>query len=101
MPNTDTTVRVYLDPYSGAEFTRYPDGEYVVDIDFENMYFNNGNKKFTYFNLQGRFPTAEEYMIENSNMFYLDPKTEYVYEKEAYHKGSERLQKPVNAKWSN
>ena len=101
MPNTDTTVRVYLDPYSGAEFTRYPDGEYVMDIDFENMYFNNGNKKFTYFNLQGRFPTAEEYMIENSNMFYLDPKTEYVYEKEAYHKGSERLQKPVNAKWSN
>ncbi|MDW7667324.1 MAG: S-layer homology domain-containing protein [Bacillota bacterium] len=100
MPNTDTTVRVYLNPYSGAEFTRYPDGEYIMDIDFENMYFNNGSKKFTYFNLQGRFPTAEEYLLQGNTIIYLDPKTDYVYEKEAYHKGNDRLQKPVNTKWS-
>lgn len=94
-----TTIRVYLEPFRQGTFTRYPGAHYVTTVDFENMYFNNGNKLFTYFNVNGIFPTAEEFLLNNSNIFYLDPETNYVFYNETYVKTSERIQKPVSIDW--
>jgi len=99
-PYEKRTVRVYLNPYEGKQFSYYPEGEPVYRIDFENMYFNNGNKKFTYFNLSGRFPTAEEYMRMESSMIYLDPTVQYAFTKEAYHNANQKLQMPVSVNWT-
>jgi hypothetical protein len=63
------------------------------------MYFGNGNKKFTHFNLIGRFQTAEEYMKRDGVLFYLDPTIKYVFTNEHNHKGYEKIQMPVSASW--
>ncbi len=94
-----TTVRVYLEPFRQGSFTRYPGAQNVTSVDFENMYFSNGNKLFTFFNIRGIFPTAEKYLMENSNMLYLDPDTDYVFLNESNAKISERVQKPVSVDW--
>ncbi|NDL67269.1 S-layer homology domain-containing protein [Anaerotalea alkaliphila] len=91
-------LTVHLNPYDGGRMRLYPEGENIRSLDFENMYFHNGNKKFTHFSLVGRFPTAREYLLQQG-MFYLDPKTDYAFEKQAYQKAGQKLQKPVNAAW--
>jgi hypothetical protein len=99
-PNEKTTVRVYLNPYDGNKFSNYPEGENVYSVDFENIYFHNGNKKFTYFQLTGRFPTAEEYLKEGGTVFYLDPTIQYVFTKEAYQQANEKIQRSVSSSWT-
>jgi len=95
-----TKMRVYLEPFKEGGFTRYPGAEGVSYVDFENMYFNNGNKNLTYFNIRGVFPTAEELYLKGEGIFYLDPETQYVYFNESKApKTSERLQKPVSVDW--
>jgi hypothetical protein len=98
-PYEKRTVRVYLNPYEGSKLSNYPQGEYFSRLDFDNMYFGNGNKKYTHFNLIGRFPTAEEYMRRDGTMIYLDPTIKYVFTRESYHKGYEKIQMPVSASW--
>ena len=95
-----TTVTVYLNPYSAAKLSRYPQGENLLAIDFENIYFNNGNKKFTYFCVTGRFPTAEEYLLSGSQVFYLDPSLNYAFANEGSSVLYDKHQKPVSTKWS-
>ena len=99
-PYSTRMVRVYLNPFDGPRFSRYPEGEHVLAIDFENMYFNNGAKKFTFFTLAGRFPTAEEYLAETGTMVYLDPETDYVFTSEHMSDTYDRVQRPVSASWS-
>lgn len=94
------TVRIYLNPYESSTFTRYPTGENVLSIDFENIYFNNGNKKFTYFTLAGRFPSAEDYLREKSSMVYIDPDKHYVFDSENSTGTYVRLQKSINMPWT-
>ncbi len=101
MDGESTKMLVYLEPFKMGGFTRYPGAEGVSYVDFENMYFNNGNKKLTYFNLRGIFPKAEEFYLDADNVFYLDPETEYVYYNESKApKTSERVQKPVSVDWN-
>jgi len=100
-PNTSRNVRVYLEPYQSSTFTRYPEGENVLATDWDNMYFNNGNRSFTFFMLSGRFPSAREYLIESGNATYLDPETEYVFTDEHKTGTYERMQKSVSSKWSD
>ena len=52
-----------------------------------------------FFNIRGIFPTAEKYLMENSNMLYLDPDTDYVFLNESNAKISERVQKLVSVDW--
>lgn len=99
-PGDKRTARIYLTPFDGARFTRYLEGDHVLPIDFENIYFNNGNKKFTFFNLAGRFPTAEEYLLKGGSMIFLDPKTDYVFTDEHKTQNTDRVQKSVNTSWS-
>ncbi|MDP3386961.1 MAG: S-layer homology domain-containing protein [Eubacteriales bacterium] len=99
-PYEKRTVRVYLNPYDGKQLSNYPMGENFSRLDFENMYFGNGNKKFTHFNLISRFPTAEEYMKRDGVLFYLDPTIKYVFTNEHNHKGYEKIQMPVSASWT-
>lgn len=100
-PGESSSVRVYLEPFpKNSTFTRYPEGEGVRTIDFENMYFYNGNKKFTHFALSGQFPSAEEYLMEQGNMIYLDPKTDYFFTDEHKSNAYDKVQKPVNSVWS-
>ncbi len=99
-PGTSRTVRIYLEPYSSVTMSRYPEGDALLSIDWENIYFNNGNRDFTYFSLWGQFPTARDYLTENSNAVYLDPETEYVFTDEHKTGSSEKVQKPVSAGWS-
>lgn len=99
LPGETTTMTVYLDPYSGSKLSRYPQGENLLPIDFENMYILNGNKKFTHFTLIGRFPSAEDYLLSNKYLLYLDPEVDYIYSNEGYEHLNEKLQKPVNGKW--
>jgi len=94
-------VRVYLEPYGEAAFTRYPEGESILSIDWDNMYFNNGNKDFTFFTLAGRFPSARDYLTESGSATYLDPETEYVFTDEHHASTYERMQKSVSSSWSN
>jgi hypothetical protein len=95
-----TTLIVHLNPYGASKLSRYPQGQNLLPIDFENMYFHNGNKKFTYFSVIGRFPTAEEYLLADSQIFYLDPNLNYAFVNEGSSTLYEKHQKPVNAKWS-
>lgn len=99
-PYEKRTVRVYLNPYEGKKLSNYPQGENFGRLDFDNMYFGNGNKKFTFFHLTGRFPTAEEYMRQGGTIIYLDPTIKYVFTKESYHQANEKIQMPVSASWS-
>lgn len=101
LPGETTEVRVYLNPFDSPKFTRYPEGHNLHPVDFENMYFHNGNKKFTYFQLIGRFPSAREYLLQDSQRFYLDPKTDYVFTDQHKAKFHEKIQKPVSAGWVN
>ena len=95
-----TSMRVYLELFKEGRFTRYPGAEGVSYVDFENMYFNNGNKKLTYFNVRGIFPSAEELYLKADGIFYLDPETQYVYFNESKApKTYERLQKPISVDW--
>jgi hypothetical protein len=98
--NDSTVIRVYLEPFSGSTFTRYPGAQNVISLDFEHMYFHNGNKKFTYFNMYGLFPTADEYLLDDETIIYLDPKVQNVYYNQSYHIQSDRLQKPVSTNWT-
>lgn len=96
------TVRVYMEPFvNKSSFTRYPGGEYVSKLDFENMYYYNGNREFTHFTIYGHYPTAREYMI-NQGMLLTDPEVEYVYAG-GYPGGGtyKKVQKPVNSTWSD
>ncbi len=99
-----SVVRVYLDPFPTfphhLSFTRYPEGEYVRKIDFENMYFNNGGKEFTHFTISGQFPTSKEYLIDQG-ILYLDSETEYIFTTNYSQSAYEKVQKPVNSSWSN
>jgi len=99
-PGESRKVRIYLTPFpKNSSFTRYTEGEGVRTIDFQNMYFYNGGKKFTHFMICGQFPTPREYML-GQDMIYLDPKTEYVYTTNYSKSAYEKFQKPVNASWS-
>ena len=93
-------VRVYLEPFNEGCFTRYPGGSYVLPIDFENIYFRNGGKKFTHFTLSSSFPSAEEYLQRDGTMFYLDPKTDYYFTDEHKTSAYDEVQKPVNSTWT-
>lgn len=100
-PGESRSVRIYLEPFpKNSSFTRYPEGEGVRAIDFENMYFYNGDKKFTLFTLSGQFPSAEEYLMEQGDMIYLDPKTEYFFTDEHKTNAYDKIQQPVNSVWS-
>lgn len=99
-PYEKKIVRVYLNPYDGKQMPNYPEGEAFIKTDFENMYFGNGNKKFTHFNLIGRFPTAEEYMKRDGVLFYLDPTIKYVFTNEHNHKGYEKVQMSISNSWT-
>ncbi len=97
--NDETTIRVYLEPFKNGTFTRYPGAEGADSLDFENIYFNNGNKKYTYFSLSGRFPTAREFYLSSENIFYADPDTKYYYYNESSAKLGEKIQRPVSVDW--
>lgn len=99
-PYETRVIRVYLTPQMGGQYMRYPNGELLDDMDFENIYFNNGNKDFTHFNLSARFPTAEKYLINEGKMFYPDPRTDYYFTDEHKSVGGETEQKPVSMAWS-
>lgn len=100
-PGTKRTVRVYLDPYESLRFSRYPEGEAVFTTDWDNIYFNNGNRDYTYFMLSGRFPSARDYLAGSEGIINLDPETEYFFADEHKTSSYERMQKSVNTKWSD
>ena len=105
-PGEKRTIRVYLAPihfdipnesyYAGSTMPNYPYGEVFNETDFANMYFNNGNKNYTSFSINGHFPTAREY-VSTHGMTITDPKTDYQYEH--YSNYDEDLQRPVSVDW--
>ena len=98
LPGETRDVRVYLKPiYETAAMPNYPYGERLDYNDFANMYFYNGNKKFTKFELKGQFPSAEEYLREKEMI--LDLKTDYYFANENYSGAYHMLQLPVSQDW--
>lgn len=117
-PHTKQTLKVYMERGGFASVSRYPTAEGPRYEDFYNMYFENGNKDYTYFELSHYYPTAEEYLLKeafmNNQIIYLDPKTDYSYyngyDFMTYYDGKElyyfdatgfnqQLQMPVNQDW--
>ena len=117
-PHTKQTMKVYLDRGGYASASRYPTAEGHRYEDFYNMYFENGNKDYTWFELAHYYPTAEEYLrqeAESKNMILiLDSKTDYSYyngyDFYTYYDGkelhyfdatgfTEQMQMPVNVDW--
>ncbi|MDF2891163.1 MAG: hypothetical protein K0R80_1530 [Clostridia bacterium] len=105
-PGESRIIRIYLAPihfdipnenyYAGSTMPNYPYGEAFNETDFANMYFNNGNKNYTSFEIKGHFPTAREY-LSTHGMLITDPKTDYTFEN--YGSYEETLQRPVSVDW--
>lgn len=102
-PYETRTVRIYLSPYSfygGGAFPRYPSGDQLLLNDFDNMYFGNGNKKFTNFYLTGYFPSALEFMNSDGKTYIVtDPEAKLAYKYEGSTSDAAK-EKPVLSGWN-
>jgi len=100
-------VRIYLNPAFDSLSMRYPTADNIMDEDFYNIYFNNGNKKDTHFILSSNFPTASEYLTaefaKQNGIFFPDAKTKYSYSNEnsTSNVTNETVQQPVSIGWGN
>lgn len=105
-PNTTQKLKIYLEPGGFASASRYPTTEGSRYEDFYNMYFNNGNKDYTWFVISQYFPSAEQYLLDKAakenTIFLFDSKTDYEYTNEHTYSGyghGQLMQMPVSQDW--
>lgn len=100
LPGESTEMRIYLTPNTGGAGLRYPGGEGSYYEDFENMYFGNGSKAFSWFRVSGMFPAPLEWMAERKLLYIpSEPAAQLSYRPGG--NSDNKVQKPLTLSWNH